>query len=294
MEVIVIDNGSTDGSGEMVKSRFPQVQLIQNAANVGFARAMNQGFALAGGEYAVMLNSDTMVLDRAIEKSVAFAETRPEAGIVGCRLLNPDRTFQDSCFRFPSLLGMFLTATHLSQWCGRNYVLNWDRYGLRQWGQPREVECVMGSYMLIRRGVLERVGLLDPDYFMYGEEADFACRVRKAGWKILYFPGADIIHVGHGSARDWAGRAWAYRVCLRGGLLFFCKQRGALAAVLGNIIVTCSLAPRVVVWGLADVVSSFWNRQPFQARRLLCASSFGFHLKALFRPGLLTEPWRRT
>ncbi len=292
LEVIVIDNGSADGSGQMCKSRFPQAKLIENTENVGFARAMNQGFEIARGEYALMLNSDTVVLDRAIEKSILFADTRPDAGIIGCRLLNPDRSFQDSCFRFPSLLGLFLTGTHLSQFFKHNYWLNWDRYGFQQWTCLREVDCVMGSFMLIRRRVLEDVGLLDTDYFMYGEETDFAFRVHKAGWKTLYFPDAETVHVRGGSAKDWAGRAWAHQACWRGQLLFLYKRRGLLTAYLGNAIIACFLTPRLITWFLADALSCLRNRVSFQPRRLLRACSLWFHLKALFRPQSITQPWR--
>ena len=293
MQVIVIDNGSTDGSCQMCRSRFPQVELIENTDNVGFARAMNQGFAVARGDYSLMLNSDTVVLDGAIGKSIAFADGRPEAGIVGCRLLNPDRSFQDSAFRFPGLLGLFLNAVHLSQAFRHNYVLNWDRYGFQEWSEPREVDCVMGSFMLIRRAVLEEVGLLDTDYFMYGEETDFAFRARKAGWKTFYFPGAETIHVRGGSAKDGAGRAWAYHACWRGQLLFLCKQRGLLTGYAGNVIVASFLVPRVVCWFAADALNSLRRRMPLQPQRLLRACSFGFHFRALLQPRLLTQQWRR-
>ncbi len=293
MEVVVIDNGSTDGSCQMCKSRFPQVKLIENPDNIGFARAMNQGFEMATGEHVLMLNSDTVVLDKAIEKSVAFADTRPDVGIIGCRLLNPDRSFQDSCFRFPSLLGLFLSGAYLSQFFKHSYVLNWDRYGYRQWSDPHEVDCVMGSFMLMRASMLDEVGLLDNDYFMYGEETDFAFRARKAGWQTLYYPGAEIVHVRGGSGKDWAGRAWAHQACWRGQLLFLCKQRGMFVGYLGNVIIAFFLVPRLIVWFLADALSSIRSRTPFQPRRLLRGCSLWFHVKALFGPRLLTRQWRR-
>jgi len=133
LHVIVVDNASTDGSVEMVKSEFEKVQLIANSENRGFAAANNQGMAVATGRYVLLLNSDTVVLDGAIAKTVAFADVHPEAAVVGCRVLNPDRSLQRTCFMYPSVLNLLLAATYLnklfprSRFFGRERMTWWDR-----------------------------------------------------------------------------------------------------------------------------------------------------------------------
>jgi len=294
MEVIVIDNGSSDNSCEMVRSHFKDVKLIGNATNVGFAKATNQGLEVSRGEYVLMLNSDTVILDQAIEKTVHFADNHHDTAIIGPKLLNPDGSFQNSCFRFPSLLGIFLNAIYISQVFKDNYIINWDRYGRRDWSTFQEVDCVMGSYMLVRRSVPKEVGLLDTDYFMYGEETDFCYRVKKAGWKILYYPDARVIHIHGGSEKSWVDRAWSYEASQRGTLLFLCKWRHIAVGYIGNVFVSCFLIPRLLVWSLLDILNSVRNLSSLRKRHVLKGRSFFFHFRALFQPKLLLQKWGKT
>lgn len=200
-EVIVVDNASSDDSVAMLQQRFPQVRLIINAENRGFATANNQAMAVAKGRYMLLLNSDTVVLDGAIQKTVAFADQQPEAAVVGCRTLNPDRTLQETCFMFPSLINLFLSATYLyklfprHRFFGREQMTWWDR------NDERSVEVVTGCYMLVRRQAIEQVGMMDDGFFMYAEETDWCYRFKQAGWKCLFTPAAQIIHLGGASSR---------------------------------------------------------------------------------------------
>ena len=293
LEVIVVDNGSADDSCQMVQQSFPQVNLIGNKTNLGFARANNQGFEIAQGRYLLMLNSDTVILDNAIEKTVHFADRHPNAAAVGCKLLYPDGTFQSSSFRFPSLLGLFLTSTYISQIFRNNSILNWDRYGCRDWPAFTEVDCVMGSFMLIRRSAIDQLGPLDADYFMFGEETDFCCRAKKAGLKVLYYPHAHIIHVHSGSQKTWADRAWAYSANQRGIIFFLCKWRHAAAGYIANLLIVLFMIPRIIAWSILDVFSSITNLAALRPRRLLKASAFPFHVKAVFQPVLLRQKWTK-
>jgi GT2 family glycosyltransferase len=199
-EVIVVDNGSADDSIEMMQREFPDVRIIANRDNRGFAAANNQGIALATGRYVLLLNSDTVVLDDALAKTVAFADRCPEAAVTGCRILNTDRTLQESCFMFPSLLNFTLFATYLyrlfpqSRFFGREHMSWWRR------DDVREVDVVTGCYMLVRREAIEDVGPMDESFFMYAEETDWCYRFRSRGWKSWFTPAAEIIHVGGGSA----------------------------------------------------------------------------------------------
>lgn len=195
-EIIVIDNASNDGSVEMVKSEFPDVRLITNFENRGFAAANNQGMSIAKGRYILLLNSDTIVSDQAINKVMAFADSHKDVGIAGCRVLNPDKSLQLTCFKFPSVLNMLLSCSYLykifphNKFFGRERMTWWLRDDIRQ------VDVVTGCFMLARHKAIDEIGLMDEKYFMYGEETDWCYRFKKAGWKVMFTPDAQIIHLG--------------------------------------------------------------------------------------------------
>ncbi|UCG57794.1 MAG: glycosyltransferase family 2 protein [Phycisphaerales bacterium] len=245
-EVIVIDNGSSDGSVEMVKREFAGATVIENPENRGFAPANNQGFRIARGRYLLLLNSDTVVLDGAIDKSVAFADAHPEAAVVGCRALNPDRTVQPTCFMFPSVLNMLLGSIYLnkllprSKFFGRAQMTWWDK------NDVREVDVVAGCFMLIRREVIEHVGVLDEQFFMYGEETDLCYRVKRAGWKVLFTPGAQIIHLHGASSKRMKPEMMSQ---LHASILLFLKKhKGWPAYILGCLLVGLFFLLRTPYW----------------------------------------------
>jgi GT2 family glycosyltransferase len=235
-EVIVVDNASTDGSCEMVRREFPEVKLIVNRENRGFAAANNQALAVAQGRYVLLLNSDTIVLNGAVEKTIAFADHYVDTAVVGCRVLNQDRTLQSTCFMFPSLLNWFLNATYLyqlfpqSRFFGREQMTWWSR------SDVREVNVVTGCYMLVRREAIDQVGLLDERFFMYAEETDWCLRFVAKGWKNRFTPEAEIIHLGGGSApKLGANRA---RVTNRSFVRYMFKHWSRSRAVAGVIMLT--------------------------------------------------------
>jgi len=245
-EIIVVDNASADNSVEMVRREFPHVRLIANAENRGFAAANNQGMAVAQGRYVLLLNSDTVVLDGAIARTVAFAEAHPEAAVVGCRVLNADRTLQPTCFMFPSVLNMLLSSTHLyklrprSRFFGRERMTWWERDDVRQ------VEVVDGCYMFVRRDAIEQVGLLDETFFMYGEETDWCYRFRQGGWKNLFCPEAQIIHLG-GQSSKLVKTEMVYQ--LRAGILQFVKKHhGPVRYRAACLLVSLWFTTRVPFW----------------------------------------------
>ena len=246
-EVIVIDNASTDGSVEMVRQDFSQAILIVNSENLGFAAANNQGMAIARGRYVLLLNSDTVVLNSAIQKTMAYADRHPNAAVVGCRILNPDGSLQNSCFMFPSLLNWVLFSTYLyrlfpnSHFFGREQMTWWKR------DDAREVDVVTGCYMLVRKRAIEEVGMMDDGFFMYAEETDWCYRFRSKGWNNRFTPDAEIIHVGGASAPKLSSRRaevtnasfirymnkhWSRPRALAGTTLIFLFYAVRLAALL--------------------------------------------------------------
>jgi len=260
LEVIVIDNASTDGSVEMVKKDFPQVTLIENSKNRGFAAANNQGIDISKGRYVLLLNSDTVVLDNAIAKTAAFADSHPEAAVVGCRVLNPDRTLQPTCFMFPSILNMLLSSTYLyklfpkSKFFGRERMTWWNRNDIR------EVDVVTGCFMLVRQDVIKKVGSMDEQFFMYGEETDWCYRFKQAGWKILFTPFAEIIHLGGQSAEQ---KAVTMIVQIRKSILQFMKKHhGPFVYRTACLLIILFLAVRLPIW---SVIALFQRAQNSEA-----------------------------
>lgn len=256
-EVIVIDNASEDGSLQMVKDEFKEVILVENSTNRGFAAGNNQGLAIAKGRYVLLLNSDTVVLDNAIAKTVAFADANPEGAVIGCRILYPDKTLQTSCFMFPSLLNLLLSATYMyklfpaSKLFGRENMTWWAR------DDAREVDVVTGCFMLVRREALEQVGVMDEQFFMYGEETDWCYRFKKAGWKCLFSPSGSIIHI-HGASSKARRHAMMLQ-CRASILLFFKKHRGQLAYRLACMGLALDAFLRVSYWFVRWILSGRIN-----------------------------------
>lgn len=275
-EVTVVDNDSDDDSAAMVGANFPQVTLIENSQNRGFAAANNQAIATAKGRYVLLLNSDTLLLDCAIDKAVAFAESHPEADVIGPRVLNPDRTLQPTCFMFPSILNMFLSATYLykvfplNRFFGRERMTWWDRNNIRQ------VDVVTGCFMLIRKEAIERVGLLDERFFMYAEETDFCYRIKQNSGNIFFVPGAQIVHFGGASSTQIKPEM---TLQLRAAiLLFFKKHRSGLSYILACLLINLFFSLRVMYWLMKAAFSRNSRTSDLQTATTYIVGAF----KALF------------
>lgn len=194
-EVILVDNASSDGSLSRAVERFPAVRTVSHGQNVGFSRGVNAGIARSSGRYVFVLNPDAILASNVFAEMVTFMDRYPEAGIAGCRVLNPDGSLQMACRRNIPTPAMALV--HLS---GLSRLLP-ARWGIPEYKierldpeTPAEVGAVSGSCMVIRRAAMERVGLFDEAFFMYGEDLDYCQRMRQAGWKVLYHPGAAVTH----------------------------------------------------------------------------------------------------
>ncbi len=193
-EVFVVDNASEDGTVEAVRATWPGVTVIANAVNRGFAAANNQALRLARGRHVCLLNPDTVVRSGALARLQEALEQNPRLGIVGPRLLNPDGSPQSAGLSFPTFGDLVRGAV---PWTRRTRA---PRGAGRSGGDPLPYDWVIGACMVLRREVLEEVGLLDEEYFMYGEEKDLCCRAKQAGWQTACVPGAEVMHYGGHSA----------------------------------------------------------------------------------------------
>lgn len=244
-EIWVIDNASTDDSITMLKEKYPQVKLIENDHNPGFAGANNQGIQQSQGDYILLLNPDTLVLDDALNVMLAWMETHPEAGAIGPHILNPDRTLQTSTYPRPTLSREFWRLLKLDK------LRPYGVYHMEDWplDQPRPVEALLGACILLRRDLVQTIGLMDEDYFMYTEEIDYCYRIEQAGWDLYWVPGAKIIHYGGQSTQQVATDMFLqlYKSKLR----YFRKHYGRFAGFLYKCILLIATLFRLILAPLA-------------------------------------------
>ena len=251
LQVIVIDNASTDASAEMVAKDFPLVLLIRNDANRGFAAANNQGFEVATGRHILLLNSDTIVLSEVLPASVRYLDAHPQVGAMGCRVLNTDGTMQRTCSMWPGFLNLALLTSGLwklswPRFLGRYQMTDWQR------DSEREVEVISGCYLMLRREVLVQVGPLDESFFFFGEETDWCRRMRDAGWELRFAPVGEIVHHGSASVRKLNHKR---DVMLTDAMVRLNrKHSGTLAgAAVWSLLFGFNLS-RAVFWGLSSVL----------------------------------------
>jgi GT2 family glycosyltransferase len=237
-DVIVVDNGSKDGSQQMLAEKYPQVKLIQNEGNLGLGKASNQGIEATNGRYVLLLNNDTLVKGPALDTLVEFLDAHPEAGAAGGKLLNADGSFQSGYAPFSTLTEEFLIATHIGELLWAGYPLHGDSNEIRSTG------WLCSACLLVRRSALDQVGLLDESYFIYGDETDLQYRLNKAGWKVYFLPSSTIIHFGGRSMDRWKRRKMVYR----GKMLFYQKNYGLFRAFLLRILFGLMSFLKLLVW----------------------------------------------
>ena len=255
-EVVVVDNGSTDGSQAMLRDRFPQVRVVQNDGNVGLGRASNQGIECTQAPYVLLLNNDTLVHGPSLDALVEFMEATPDAGAVGGTLLNEDGSFQAGYHNFSSLREEFAIATRLGEVIWASYPSH------RTDGGARSVDWLSSACLLLRRTALSQVGLLDESYFIYGDEADLQFRLVRAGWKVYYLPDVKTIHFGGRSLDRWRRRKMVYR----GKMLFYRKNYGPVREYLLRTLFGALTVAKVGAWSLAWPVPSLKERATRELR----------------------------
>jgi GT2 family glycosyltransferase len=249
LEVIVVDNASTDGSVAMLRREFPQVKVIANPEYRGFAGGNNQAFAAAKGRYLLMLNTDTIVLPGAFEAMVEFMDHHPEAGALGCKVLNRDGTLQRSCWRgYPSLKHATVEALYLWRLMPGFSWVRASEIKKEELEDTLEVDHLLGACLLIRREVIEQLGGLKEEYIIYLEDTDLCYRMKKANWRVYYDPKGQIIHYGQqtGHVRSTWSLFQGYRNYCR-----FCRDNNLCSArqiiVLKGVIMLASMV-RMGLW----------------------------------------------
>lgn len=246
LEVIVVDNGSSDGSVELVEGRFPSARLLRNADNRGYAAANNQGMAVARGRYFLLLNSDAEVEPGAVTELVRYADDRPDAGVLGAKLLNVDGSLQPSGGHAPTPWWTVAGLFGLSRTLGR------PRYGTRRdYEKPAEVDEVSGAAMMIRRAVVDQIGGLDEGYTWGWEDVDFCLRARRAGWRIQYVPQARVRHIWGGTSRLLPAAATLRAIA--GRQRYFRQHFGRWPSRVVMAGTVASHLLRLVVFGIASI-----------------------------------------
>jgi hypothetical protein len=194
MEVLVVDNASTDGSVEMIETKFPWVKLIRSSENLGFAKGNNVAIRQCQGRYIALVNPDVIVLPGCLDALADFLDHDTKVGNVGPLILNPDRTLQSSCRRFPTVWNNFCSATSLATAFKNSRFFAGEHMFFFPHDQTLAVDVLVGCFSMIRREAFDAVGLLDEGLFMYGDDVDWCRRCWKAGWQVVFYPGARAIH----------------------------------------------------------------------------------------------------
>lgn len=262
LQVVVVDGASADGSATMVQAEFPQVHLVACRENVGFPRGNNIGLAQAVGRHVLLLNPDTVVLDEALPRMVAYLDAHNDVGALGAQLLNPDGSIQSSRRRFPTLTTAVFESTWLEGVAPRVVL---DRYYARDLPDEAtaDVDWVTGACLMAPHRVAAAVGGLDEDYFMYSEELDWCRRIKDAGYRVVYFPQAQVIHhVGKSSEQAVTARHINFQ---RAKLRYFRKFHGRGASGALRLILLLNYAWQILLEGVKGVVG---HKRPLRWQRV--------------------------
>jgi hypothetical protein len=261
-EIIVVDNASPQGGVETIHEQFRDVKIIKSPTNVGFAKANNIGFEQSTGSYVLFLNPDTQLLGPTLNILLGHIKSLPDAGIVGCKMLNTDRTVQiTSIQRFPTILNQVINAEYLQ--------LRWPDCPLWSIGplfsneaKVVKVEVIPGACMLLRREVFAQVGMFSDDYFMYAEDLDLNYKLKQAGYTNYYVGEATIIHHGGRSSSRQKVSQWSTTMKYRAMTRYYRKTRGPLYEFMYRATMGCAAVGRLSLLGIAYVFGGFvWDRE---------------------------------
>lgn len=234
----IVDNASVDDSLHHINSNYSDVILVENTSNVGFGRANNQLLKFVKNDYVLLLNTDAFVAPDTLRKTIDFMDSQPECGVLGVRLVGRDGKQQPSCRFFPDPLNVFLSRIGLERffpWKKKADDMDWAH------DEVRECDWVPGCFYVVRREIIDQLGLFDPRFFLYYEEVDHCKRVKDAGWKVIYYPGTEVVHLGGESAKssgeltETGKQLSEFQV--ESELLYFRKHYG-LGGVVAHLVLT--------------------------------------------------------
>lgn len=259
MQTIVVDNNSSDGTVELLRDSYPWVELFDLKENLGFPGGNNFGFSHGQGEYMLMLNPDTIVHGDAIEQLMTYMDSNPHVGAVGSRLLNADGSLQESCYPRPTLRRELWRLLHMDK------LLHYGIYDMKNWSvsESRSVDVLMGACILTRSTIIESIGGMDEEFFMYSEEVDLCRRMQLAGWEIHWLPQAVVTHLGGQSTK--LVKTEMFLRLYESKLLYFNKNHGLMAARLYKIILFISSLPRLVLMPLSWLPRSHQRRDSMKS-----------------------------
>ena len=227
LQTVVVDNASRDGSAEVIRTKFTDCDFISNSVNVGFGRANNQALPLVRGRYVLLLNTDAFVAAETLSRTAAYMDAHPKCGVLGVRLVGRDGALQPSCRYFPTPWSVFIGRIGIDRFFPGTRLMDdmkWDH------DSTRECDWVPGCYYLVRKEVIDAVGLFDPRYFLYFEEVDHCRAVKAAGWTVDYFPDTTVVHIGGESAKSdsklTSTSAQISDLQVESEMLYFRKQYG--------------------------------------------------------------------
>lgn len=250
LQVIVVDNNSDDGSVEMIRAEFPDVYLVLNQKNIGFAAANNKGFTLCQSNYILLLNSDTVILGDVLKTSTEYLKSHKHVGAMGCQVLNPDLSIQLTCSGYPTLSRLLIMTMALDKFPGLSFL---DSYLMRAWRRDneREIEVISGCFLMIRKAILTTVGGLDERFFFFAEETDWCRRIREAGWVTMFSPVGKIIHLGGGSVKKLN---YQRDVMLTSALVkLHRKHAGFFGGIIAYLLLGFFNLSRAVFWTICSI-----------------------------------------
>jgi len=252
IEIIVVDNDSSDGSQNAVKTQFPSVKLICNDHNVGFARANNTGIRASTGRYVCLVNSDIKVLDNVLFKLVNYLDTNPGVGILGPRTVNPDFTTRYNCRELPTIRNAFFQAVFFDKLFPSVNIFRGRTVFSFDYQKIHPVEVLSGCFLVVRNEVIEKVGLLDENFFIYGEDVDWCKRIADAGWGIIFYGDTQVIHYAGSSSSKKKIRFSLER--LKSDLYYWKKHHSIFKRTLFIFILYLKFIIRIIGWTLVYVV----------------------------------------
>lgn len=274
-EIIVVDNASRDGSTDMLRAEFPGVTLIANTHNAGFAAANNQGIAIARGRHILLLNPDTVILDHAIDRMIDESDKRPDTGVIGCQVWETPERLQRVGFAFPHPFNIAIIQTGLTRRLARWPIFRAPAYGDWDRDTERDLDVISGMFMLVKRSVIEKIGALDPDYFVYAEEADWCRRIWRSGFRCTFIPTARILHVDGGGKSTDQVSVKMYVQLQKSLTIFNRKNYGPIAAFLVRLIYITAMTARGIMFSILTPFDST-GRSARRARQ--CWAAVRWHV----------------